>query len=146
MKKSIVFTIVVVLVGVISVGAYAHGGYAGSMLRWVPGFGSMMGRWGTHGGHGSMMSGWGTHGGQSGWNTPAQPGTVPQVIAEDTVKEIAATYIAQYLPGYTIEKIEKDEWRPMYFVTLKGENNAELQMWIHGFGGQVMHIVPKTAE
>ncbi len=30
--------------------------------------------------------------------------------------------------------------------SVKGENNAELQMWVHGFGGQVMHVLPKAAE
>jgi len=61
-------------------------------------------------------------------------------------KEVAEAYVKQYLSSYTIDKIEKDNWRPLYVVTLKGENNAELQMLIHGFGGQVMHLLPKTIE
>jgi hypothetical protein len=34
----------------------------------------------------------------------------------------------------------------MYVVTLKSKNGAEQQMWIRGFDGQVMHVIPKTAE
>ena len=67
-------------------------------------------------------------------------------MTEDKVKESAEAYIGKYLPGYTIEKIEKDQWRPMYSVMLKGENGVEQQMWIRGFDGQVMHVIPKTAE
>ncbi len=80
---------------------------------------------------------------------PGQPGTAqqaPQMISEEKAKEVAETYIKQYLPGYTIDKVEKDNWRPMYFVTAKGENDAVLQLVVHGFVGQVMNVFPKTVE
>ena len=68
------------------------------------------------------------------------------MITEDKAKEVAETYVKQYLSGYTIDKIEKDNWRPLYFVTSKGENNAEQVMTIQGFSGQVMHVFPTTTE
>lgn len=92
------------------------------------------------GGYGSAQRGW------SGWNAPNRSETAPELVTEDKVKENAEAYISKYLPGYTIDKIEKDQWRPMYSVTLKGENGAEQQMWVRGFDGQVMHVIPKTAE
>lgn len=154
MKKSIIFVLAVGIIAAVSIGAYAHGGwgsygrrsYSGPMMGWSHGPGPMMGGWGARGGYG-YCGGYGHwQGGWSGENTPDQSGTTPQVITENKVKEIAEAYITKYLPGYTIEKIEKDEWRPMYLVMLKGENDAELQMLVHGFGGQVMHVFPKTAE
>lgn len=153
MKKSIIVVLAVGIIAAVSVGAYAHGrqgsygrggymheGYGGPMMGWMHGPGSMMGRWGTSGGYGGYCGGW------SGWNAPSQSETVPQAITEDKAKEVAEAYITKYLPGYTIETITKDTWRPLYVVTLKGANEAELQMLIHGFGGQVMHVFPKTAE
>jgi hypothetical protein len=165
MKKLTVITIAVVFVGVMSVGAFAyHGGGYGRMHG---GRGRMM-----YGDQGGMMYGgpgqmqgrgmakrWNATpetcpcGGygygnatRPGWKRPGQQGTSFQMIAEDTVKEAAETYLQTYLSGYTIDKIEKDEWRPLYVVTIKGENEALQQMLIHGFSGQVMHVFPKPAE
>lgn len=71
-------------------------------------------------------------------------GTTAQLITEDKAKEAAQTYIDKYLSGYTIEKVEKDAWRPMYIVSIKGANDAQQQMMIQGFSGQVMHVFPVT--
>ena len=159
MKKSIIITVAVGLIAVASIGAYAHGGwggyygwgnYGGPMMGRMYGSGPMMGGWSHRGG------GYGYCGGYSkwntvapGWNAPGQPGTAfqaPQMITEAKVKEIAESYAKQYLPGYTIDKVEKDAWRPLYFVTVKGENNATLKLVVHGFVGQVMNIFPELAE
>jgi len=145
MKKSILVVLAVGIIAAIGVGAYAHGGGGYDQK----GYGHMMG--GMHG-RGAMMGGRDAHDGQqhcgawAGWNTPDQSETAPQVITEEKAKEVAETYITKYLPGYTLDKIEKDNWHPLYVATLKGANDAELQMLIHGFGGQVMHLFPKTTE
>ncbi len=167
MKKSIVIIAIAALVITVSVGAYAHyegSGYRGRGMRgsqrgmmsgsrsgmdgpgWMHGTDSAGGR-----GRGSGYCGYyGEYGNRNmvrpQWNAPGQPQAAPQMITEDKVKEIAETYISQYLPGYTVDNIAKDSWRPMYFVTIKGENNAEMQMLVHGFGGQVMHVVPTPVE
>ncbi len=31
-------------------------------------------------------------------------------------------------------------------IYTKGENGAEQQMWVRGFDGRVMQIIPKTVE
>ena len=175
MKKFAVITIAVVLVGVMSVGAFAYyGGRNGRGGMMYGGRGGMMygDRDEMYGPRGGMMYGgpgrmqgrgpgsrWNAtpencpcgryeYGNTSrpGWNRPGQPGTDVQMISEDKAKEVAETYLQKYLSGYTIDKIEKDNWRPMYFVTIKGENDALQQMLIHGFSGQVMHVFPLTAE
>ncbi len=172
MKKLVTIAIVVGLIGVLSVGAYAH--YRGYDDRRPGGrmmYGSRGGMmYGPRGG-GMYGPGWmqgrtpggrwdaapetcpcggsGPQGGWSRWNTPDQSGTAPQapqMITEDKAKEVAETYVKQYLPGYTIDKIEKDNWRPLYFVTIKGVNDVEQLLTIHGFSGQVMHVFPKTTE
>ena len=51
-------------------------------------------------------------------------------------------YVNKYLTGYTIDKVEKDNWRPLYFVTIKGANDVVQQLTIHGFSGQVMRVFP----
>lgn len=135
MKKLITIAVVVGLIGVLSVGAYAYYGPRGGMMdgsSWKQGRapGSRHGHW---------QDGW------SRWNAPNQPGTsqqASQMITEDKAKEVAEAYITQYLPGYTIDKIEKDNWRPLYFVTIKGANDAIQQLTVHGFAGQVMHVFP----
>ena len=71
-------------------------------------------------------------------------GTTPELITEDNAKEAAQAYLDKYLSGYTIEKVEKGAWRPMYFVTIKGANDAKQIMAIQGFSGQVMHVSPVT--
>jgi len=109
----------------------------------------MDGGWGRHGG---MMrggrGGMGMRGGKGQQNCPCLAnganGTATELITEDKVKETAQTYIDKYLSGYAIEKVEKDAWRPMYLVTIKGANDAQQQMWIHGFSNQVMHVFPVT--
>ena len=82
-------------------------------------------------------------------NAPVQPGQRPQtsqMITEDKVKEVAEEFVAKNFPEYSVESVEKDDWRPLYFVTIKGANDAEQVMTVHGFSGQVMNIFPKTEE
>lgn len=177
MKKVVVITIAVVVVGMLSVGAYAHyqdyqnnrrGGWmmSNNQTGMYGPQGKMdgpRGRMMMSGGRGQMQN----RGPQGKWNTntatyprgqydnTAQPGwrrnapntdQTAQMINEEKAKEVAQAYLDKYLSGYTIDKIEKDSWRPMFFVTLKGENDALQQMTIHGFSGQVMHVFPQTAE
>ncbi|MCP4402471.1 MAG: hypothetical protein GY801_34830, partial [bacterium] len=68
---------------------------------------------------------------------------VPEMLSEDTVKETALEYLGKYLSGYSIDTVEKDAWRPLYVVTVKGENGAVQKMIVHGFSGQVMHVSPE---
>ena len=155
MKKSVMILLAIGLVAAVSLGAYAHGGYGhggnygrggygGPMMGGNYGSGPMMGGWGQGRGYGYCGGGYGA--GQRGWNAPGQRGNAAQLVTEATVKENAEAYIAKYLPGYTIETVEKDEWRPMYIVTLKADNGAEQQMWVRGFDGQIMHVLPSSAE
>ena len=83
---------------------------------------------------------------QPGQNAPDQQNAVPQMMTEDKVKETAEAYVKAYLPGYSVGTIAKDNWRPLYSVTVTNEGGAELHMLIHGFSGQVMHLVPTTAD
>jgi hypothetical protein len=83
---------------------------------------------------------------RGGWNAPGQSGTTQDALTEDQLKESVQAYVDQYLPGYTIETIEQDQWRPMHYATLKGENGAELQLSVHSFSGQVMHVFSVPAE
>lgn len=82
-------------------------------------------------------------------STLTQSGQAPQalqMITEEKVTEVAGEFVAKNFPEYTVSSIEKDDWRPLYFVTIKGANDAEQIMTIHGFSGQVMNIFPKTVE
>ncbi len=136
MKKSMIVMVVIGVVIAGSMSVYAYGGRWNNNPNWQ---GKPMGQpMMQQRGCGPMMRGW------SRWNTTEQTAAAPQMIAEDKAKEAAETYINQYLPGYAIDKIEKDSWRPVYIATIKGANNAEMQMFIHGFAGQVMHVFPKT--
>ncbi len=150
MKKTMIIIAVVTFATVVGVGAYAH--YEGYNRGWGM-RGYQQNQQGMYGGRGGMMRG--RRGGK--WNSaqtacpcgaygpwaPAQSGTAAQMISEEKAKEVAQEYLAKYLSGYTIDKVEKDNWRPMYFVTITGENNAVQLMIIHGFGGQVMHVYPQ---
>ncbi len=78
--------------------------------------------------------------------TPGTPGTAWEMISEEKAKEVAGAFVQQSLPGYTVESITKDQWRPLYFATAKGENDAVLNLVIHGFSGQVMNVFPQVAE
>lgn len=83
-----------------------------------------------------------------GWNTwkNQQAAAAPQMATEEQARTAAEEYIQKYLPGYTVDSLQKDAWRPLYVVTIKGANDVKQQMLIHGFGAQVMHVFPKTAE
>lgn len=165
MKKSVIILTVAALVMTIGMSAYAYYGHRGVVNNGA--WGGMYHRGGMmYGGRGGMQSPRGgmTYGGRSGkWNAAPNatcpcgtygpgyaPGMTPQTapqpvqtISEEKAREAAETYVTQYLPGYTVESVAKDSWRPLYVVTLKGEN-AEQIMTIHGFSGTVMHVFPKT--
>ena len=66
------------------------------------------------------------------------------MITEDKAKEVAQEYLNKYLSAYSIDKVEKDSWRPLYFVTIKGENDAAQTMVVHGFSGQVVNVFPQV--
>ncbi|GAK56716.1 hypothetical protein U27_03679 [Candidatus Vecturithrix granuli] len=167
--------VLVVTVSVGAYAHYENSGRRGGWMRYgaqnpqmTPQQGSMYGPRGgmMHGQRGSMMTG--PHGGMMagpgyqgnvtpencpcgrgyGWNTwkNQQATTAPQMVTEEQAKAAAEEYVQKYLSGYTVATIEKDAWRPLYLVTIKGANDVEQQMLIHGFGGQVMHVFPKTAE
>lgn len=153
MKKLGMITLVVVVVSVMSVGAFAY--YRGNQGQWQqPGMGGrgMMMQPGM-GGRGMMGQNMAPNcpcatdgnqqapmmrGGRGQWNAP----TATEAITEEKAKAAAEEYLAKYLTGYTIEKIEKDQWRPMYFVTIKGANDVKQMMAIHGYSGQVVHVFP----
>lgn len=152
MKKLVTIAIVVGVIGVLSVGAYAYYGHRGDMYGprggmmsgpgWMQGRGPAS-RWNPS----SDTCPCGAHGpgGWSRWNAPNQPGATQQasqMITEAKAKEVAEEYVNKYLPSYTIDKIEKDSWRPLYFVTIKGANDVVQQLTIHGLAGQVMHVFP----
>jgi hypothetical protein len=137
MKKLLMVTIIVAVIGALSVGVYAYE-HRGGMMS-----GQREGR-----GPGWMHDrGPGDRGDQDATSCPCgRDGKQTQMITEDKAKEAAQTFVTQYLPSYTIDKIEKNDRRPMYVVTVKGQNGAELQMLLRGFDGQVMHLFPKLAE
>jgi len=167
---------VAALVVTVSVGAYAHyenysrrGGwmqYGAQNPQMEPQQGGMYSSRGhkMYGHWGGMMygpgykgnvtpencpcgGGYGWNAVRSGWNAQnQQQRTVPQIVTEEQAKTAAEEYIQKYLSSYTVENIEKDSWRPLYFVTIKDANEVEQQMVIHGFNGQVMHVFPKTTE
>jgi hypothetical protein len=82
-------------------------------------------------------------------NAQVQPGQAPrtsQMVTEEKVQEVADEFVAKYFPEYTVKSVEKDDWRPLYFVTIQGANDAEQVMTVHGFTGQVMNIFPKIVD
>lgn len=166
MKKTLVMIAVVTVVVTVGIGAYAHyedanrglgmrGAQAG--MFGPRGGGMMNGQRGGKGGYGpSMMRGRG-QGGR--WNAQANgcpyvatsgtqnaPTRQAQMVSEETVKEAAENYITQYLSGYKIDKVEKDSWRPLFFVTVKGANDAVQTMVVHGFSGDVVNVFPQAAS
>jgi len=182
MKKFVVITLAVVLVGAVSIGALA---YRGGMYNtpqnqtYGPRGGMMYNNQQTpmYGGRGGMynnqqMPMYGGRGGMRGYgqrfnnsappcggicpyydgtapNAQVQPGQTPwasQMITEEKATEVANEFVAKYFPEYTVKSVEKDDWRPLYFVTIQGANNAEQVMTVHGFTGQVMNIFPKTVD
>ena len=148
MKKLLIITAIVAVIGALSVGVYAYGPRGGMMSGER---GNMQGRGWMHdrgpGGKWDNDDSCPCGGNDQQkqmrprWNAQNQ-----QVITEDKAKEAAQTFVTQYLPGYTVDKVEKNDGRPMYLVTLKGQNGAELQMLLRGFDGQVMHLFPKLVE
>ena len=131
MKKLLTFSLIAATMFAISTTTYAQG------------------RGAMHGQHGGMMKqGRGMMmRGQNRQDCPCLKGdATAELITADKAKEVAQAYLDKYLTGYTIEKIEKDNWRPMYFAAIKNANGAEQVMWIHGFSAQVMRVFPKTTE
>jgi hypothetical protein len=166
MKKFGMIALVVAVVSALSVGAFAYyrgnqgqGRQPGQMMMQQGGMGGRGGmmQQGGMGGRGMMSRNMGqdcTCGMNDGQQAPMMRGgrgqmnapTTTEMITEDKAKAAAEEYLAKYLTGYTIEKIEKDEWRPMYFVTITGANDVKQMMAIHGYSGQVMHVFPAPAE
>ena len=131
MKKLLTFSLIAATMFAISTTTYAQG------------------RGAMHGQHGGMMKqGRGMMmRGQNRQDCPCLKGdATAELITADKAKEVAQAYLDKYLTGYTIEKIEKDNWRPMYFAAIKSANGAEQVMRIHGFSAQVMRVFPKTTE
>ena len=160
MKKLLVITLAVALIGELSVGPYAYrggnmsgqrGGMMGGPRGDMSGCGGMYDR-GPGGNRGNGPEGCPRfNAGNQNMTCPrlnaqGQPGTAPQVITEDKAKEAVQTFVAKYLPGYTVEKVEKDNRRPMYSAILKGPEGAEMQLFVRGFDGQIMHLFPKVVE
>ena len=126
MKRSTVITIAIVL-------AVSLAGYA-----WACGVGTVPHSDESHHAAGAP------HGDESHHSTT---GTAVQMIEEAKAQEAAEAFVAKYLSGYTIDKIEKDEAHAAYLVTVKGANGAELQVVVNGVNGQVTYIVvPAPAE
>ena len=131
MKKLLTFSLIAATMFAISTTTYAQGrgamrGQHGGMMKQ---------------GRGMMMRG------QNRQDCPCLKGdATAELITADKAKEVAQAYLDKYLTGYTIEKIEKDNWRPMYFAAIKSANGAEQVMRIHGFSAQVMRVFPKTTE
>lgn len=97
--------------------------------------GMMMNREGC-GRHGGMMRQGGRGGKGQQQNCPCLAnGATAELITEEKAKEAAQTYVDKYLSGYAIEKVAKDNWRPMYLVTIKGANDVQQTMLIQGFSG-----------
>ena len=143
MKRFAGIVLAVGIIAAIGIGAFAHGGGRG----WGGYGGHMMGGWGAQGGGYGYCRGYGAgQRGGWGWNAPGESGTVPQALTEEQLKASVQAYVDQYLPGYAIESIEQDQWRPMHSVTLKGENDAELQLFVNSFSGVVMHVFGTPVE
>ena len=135
MKKLLTFSLIAATMFAISTTTYAQG--RGAMHGQRDG---MMKQ-----GRGMMMRG------QNRQDCPCMKGNADadataELITVDKAKEVAQAYLDKYLAGYTLEKIEKDSWRPVYLAAIKNTNGAEQVMWIHGFSAQVMRVFPKTTE
>jgi hypothetical protein len=158
MKKTVIMIAIAALVVTVGVAAYAH--YEDSNRGW----GMRGNQQRMYGRRGSMMSGPGQMCGRgpgNRWNAspqatcpcgargnvndPTQQSRLTQMITEDKAKEVAQEYLNKYLSAYSIDTIEKDSWRPLYFVTIKGENGATQMMVVHGFSGQVVNVLPQSA-
>lgn len=82
----------------------------------------------------------------SGQVQPGTPGAALEMITEEKAQEVVDAFVQKSLPGYTVESVKKDDWRPMYFATVKGENDSALTLVVHGFSGQVMSVFPQVSE
>ena len=131
MKKLVIIAIAVGLIGLMAIAGYATG------TRETFGRGAY-GR--GHGGHGGR---WG-HGYGGEAHHVVQPGQDP--ISEDQAKEAAETFVATYLPGYSIDIIEQEEQCPCYLVTVKQASGVTLQVLIDGYSGEAHHLFIPTEE
>lgn len=192
MKKFVVITLAVVLVGAVSIGALAYRGgmyntpqnqmygprsgmmYKNQQMPMYGGRGGMRGGMYNNAPQNQQTPMYGARGGMRGGmrgqqfnsgtapcgaicpyydstapNAQVQPGQTPrasQMITEEKATEVANEFVAKYFSEYTVKNVEKDDWRPLYFVTIQGANDAEQVMTVHGFTGQVLNIFPKTVE
>ena len=125
-------------------------GLSGLAMAWWGGPGSGgSGGPGGPGGPGGMMGGYGPHGmmGQGGGpgGGPCMQQGGPQgvkatAIDDAKAKELAAEYVKQNLPGYSVEKLVKFE-RPrgaMYQVEVKGPQNEVKYLHINPWGNVML--------
>jgi hypothetical protein len=131
MKKSVIIAIAVGLIGLMAITGYATGTRE-TFGRGPYGHG--------HGGHGGR---WGRGCADEAHHT-AEPGQEP--ISEDQAKEAAETFVATYLPGYSIDTIEQEEQCPCYLVTVKQASGVTLQVIIDGYSGEAHHLFIPTEE
>lgn len=136
MKKSVVIAIAIGLISLMAVAVYASGTH-GAYGRGAHGNEAHHGAYGHGGGcaHGN---------GEEAHHTEPQPGQEP--ISEDQAREAAETFLATYLPGYSIDTIAQEEQCPCYLVTVKQANGVALQVMVDGYSGEVHHLFIPTAE
>lgn len=149
MNKKLIGGAIVALALGLAAGAWAHG----------PGFSRGGGGWGGGGHMGPGMMGGGSGmgpgmmGGGSGmgpgaagpegapcWQAGPTGATATQ-ITDEKAKEVATSYTAKYLPGFTVERVLPFTGRhanyTMYQVELKGPKDEIRTLHINSFG-QVM--------
>lgn len=126
-------------------------GLSGLAMAWWggPGMGHGYGSQGMMGQGMGPGAGWGRGAGmgpgggpcmRQGGRQGAQQGVQATTIDEAKAKELAAEYVKQNLPGYSVEKLVKFE-RPrgaMYQVEVKGPQNEVKYLHINPWG----NIVP----
>ena len=144
MKKALGIAIAAMLVlGLSGLATAWWGGPGGGMMG---GYGpqGMMGQgWGPGGGWGPGMgrgrgAGFGPGGGPC-WQPGGPQGANAPAIDDAKAKELAADYVKQNLPGYSVEKLVKFE-RPrgaMYQVEVKGPQNEVKYLHINPWGNVV---------
>lgn len=142
MNKKLIGGAIVALALGLAAGAWAHG----------PGFSRGGGGWGGggHMGPGMMGGGSGMGPGAAGpegapcWQAGPSGATATQ-ITDEKAKEIATSYTAKYLPGFTVERVlpftGMHANSTMYQVELKGPKDEIRTLHINPFG-QVMPFGP----
>jgi len=141
MKKTLSVAVVAVLVLGLSGLAMAWWGGPGMGHGYGPR--GMMGQGMGPGAGGGRGAGMGPGGGgcmQQGWRQGGPQGVTATAIDEAKAKELAADYVKQNLPGYSVEKLVKFD-RPrgaMYQVEVKGPQNEVKYLHINPWGNIVL--------